>query len=327
MRTAIENTTAAAAAVVALYALYELRHALLILYVAIVLAVLLDPLVNRVRRARIGRYRLGRGAAVTVVALFTAAALVLIGFVVVPPVARDATLLQAQWPQKSAELFDRMHGALPISRELTADTVAQWLRSLAGRSTVLTLGATVMDVLTTLVLAIYLMVDGSTAFDWGLSLVPDRRQAKLRIALRAAARRMQRWVGGQALLMLTHGGSALIVFWLMGLPYSVALAVFAAIINIIPVLGPILTLAAAGLVVVVTSPGKLLGVAIFYLAYHNAEGMYLQPRIMASAVGMPGVAIVAALLFGGEIAGFVGMAFAVPTAVLIAEVKAQYRPT
>ena len=58
------------------------------------------------------------------------------------------------------------------------------------------------------------------------------------------------------------------------------------------------------------SPGKLLGVAIFYLAYHNAEGMYLQPCIMASAVGMPGVAIVAALLFGGEIAGFVGMAFA-----------------
>jgi predicted PurR-regulated permease PerM len=126
------------------------------------------------------------------------------------------------------------------------------------------------------------------------------------------------------MLMLTHGGSAFVTFWLLGLPYFVAVAVFAALINVIPFLGPILTLVVAGLIAATEAPGKLLGVVIFYLAYHNVEGAFLQPRIMSRAVNVPGVAIIVALLLGYELAGIVGMVFSVPTAVLLAEVKSRF---
>jgi len=132
-------------------------------------------------------------------------------------------------------------------------------------------------------------------------------------------------VGGQALLMLTHGGSALVTFWLLGLPYFAAIALFAALINVIPFLGAILTLIVAGLIAAIEAPGKLLGVLIFYLAYHNIEGALLQPRIMAPAVGVPGVAVIAALVIGYDVAGIVGMVIAVPTAVLIAEFRTVLR--
>src|SRR5215471_10786295 len=155
-----------------------------------------------------------------------------------------------------------------------------------------------------------------------VSLLPERYRSTIRNGFVRGSRRMQRWVGGQALLMLTHGGSALITFWLLGLPYFAAIAVFAALINVIPFLGPILTLIVAGVIAAIEAPGKLLGVVIFYLAYHNVEGAFLQPRIMSHAVGVPGITVIIALLIGYELAGIVGMLVSVPTAVLIAELKA-----
>jgi len=158
-----------------------------------------------------------------------------------------------------------------------------------------------------------------------VSLLPERYRSTIRDGFVRGSRRMQRWVGGQALLMLTHGGSALVTFWLLGLPYFAAIALFAALINVIPFLGPILTLIVAGLIATIEAPGKLLGVVIFHLAYHNIEGALLQPRIMAHAVGVPGVTVIAALVIGYDVAGIVGMVIAVPTAVLIAEFRAVLR--
>jgi predicted PurR-regulated permease PerM len=324
MTTPARTAVLVALSVLALYVLHAFRHALLLLYVAAVVAVLFDPLVRRAQQIRVRRHRPGRGAATAIVALLAAGFLVLIGFVVVPPVLANASQLALDWPERSARLLDWLHRTLPFSRGLTAGRVAAWLGHFTGRSPLLTIGATAMDVLTTLLLTIYMLADGPAAFAWLLSLAPQHARPQLESVLRAAARRMQRWVGGQSLLMLTHGVSALLTFWLLGLPYAPALAVFAGVINVIPALGPILTLAAAGLVALVSSPGKLLGIVIFYIAYHNAEGIYLQPRIMASAVGIPGVAIIAALLLGEETAGFIGMALSVPTAVLVAELKKHY---
>jgi len=196
--------------------------------------------------------------------------------------------------------------------------VAEW----TGGSPMRTVGASVLDILTTALIAVYLLVDASRTLHWSFSLVASRHRETIRDAFEKSAERMQRWVGGQGILMLTHGGSALLTFWLLGLPYFLVVAVFAALINVIPFLGPILTLIVAGLIAAVEAPGKLLGVVIFYLAYHNVEGAFLQPRIMSHAVGVPGITVIIALLIGYELAGIVGMLVSVPTAVLIAELKA-----
>src|SRR5262249_52402299 len=100
---------------------------------------------------------------------------------------------------------------------------------------------------------------------------------------------------------------------------------FAALANVIPFLGPILTLVAAGLVAAEESPGKLLGVVVFNLAYHNIESIVIQARIMAGAVGVPSVAVIIPLVIGYEVAGVAGMFLSVPTAVLLAEITREYR--
>jgi predicted PurR-regulated permease PerM len=318
----IAGTILVAAAL--LYTLYELRHALLLFYVAIVLAVMFDPAVLLVERARLGRWHPGHGLSVAAVCLAVVVVVGLVLLVIVPPILSDASRLETQWPQQSAQALTWIHQHLPFTSSITGDTLTSWLQSYTGGRPVETVGARLVNVLTTLLLGVYLLADGRHAFAWALSLMPARHRDKARAAFTSGAHRMQRWVRGQGLLMLLHGGSAFITFSLIGLPYGAALATFAGLINVIPFLGPILTLLAAGLVAATEAPSKLLGVVIFYLAYHNTEGAWLQPRIMSSAVGVPGLAVIAALVVGDEVAGITGMVFSVPTAVLIAELANFY---
>ncbi len=63
---------------------------------------------------------------------------------------------------------------------------------------------------------------------------------------------------------------------------------------------------------------------IFYLIWANLENSFLIPRIMKSSVDLPGLAIIVALLVGSAVAGVVGAAVSVPTAVLVAVLLDEY---
>jgi predicted PurR-regulated permease PerM len=135
---------------------------------------------------------------------------------------------------------------------------------------------------------------------------------------------MQRWLSGQVLLMLAHGASALAVFWALHLRFFYVLAVFAGLINIIPVVGPILTVIVAGTVAAISSLGKLVGVVIFFTVYHNVENILLTPRIMKAKLRIPASTVIAALIIGDVLAGFIGMLLAVPFAVMVSAFLDEY---
>jgi len=94
---------------------------------------------------------------------------------------------------------------------------------------------------------------------------------RLAATLDRAGARMRGWLGGQAMLMLILGGSSVVTFGLVGIPYFYLLGVFAGVANIIPMLGPILTVLVAGAVAATVSGWKVLGVVIFYLVYQQVE--------------------------------------------------------
>jgi predicted PurR-regulated permease PerM len=78
------------------------------------------------------------------------------------------------------------------------------------------------------------------------------------------------------------------------------------------------------LVAAVDSWGRVLGVAIFFAIYEQLENSFLVPHIMRQRVGLPGLAILVALLVGFALAGVMGALVAVPTAVLVGELADEY---
>ncbi len=89
-------------------------------------------------------------------------------------------------------------------------------------------------------------------------------------------------------------------------------------------LGAAICILLALLVAAIDSWGRVLGIAIFYLIYLQVENSYLTPRIMKNRVGLPGLAILIALVIGSALEGVLGALVSVPTAVLVAVLLDEY---
>jgi predicted PurR-regulated permease PerM len=308
-----------------LFFAYVGRGALLIIYVSAVLAVVLTPAVNAVHRFSVMGWRPSRGAAILLILLATAALLVLLFFFAVPPIIADLTDLGAQLPKKVDDLRHRIT-SVPILRNINLRGIEQYFGTIAGGITSVVTNVTqgIASTVAVATLTAYFILDGDRVFNWAMSLFPCDAAKRLRPTLLRAGAGMRRWLVGQAMLMLILGSASAVVFGLLGIRYFYLLAVFAGIANIIPLLGPILTVIIASLAALMDSPWKVLGVLIFYLVYQQTESAFLTPRIMKSQVKLCSSEVLVALLLGGELAGVVGALVAVPSAVLLSTLIDEY---
>jgi predicted PurR-regulated permease PerM len=180
------------------------------------------------------------------------------------------------------------------------------------------------DLITGFILTIYFILEGDQAYQWFLSFFPRQRRQRLDQTLQRANIRMGKWLLGQGSLMLILGVTSTIVYLSLHVRYAYALGVLTGLLNIIPVLGAAVCIALALLVAAIDSWGRVLGIAIFYVIYLQVENSYLIPRIMKNRVGLPGLAILIALVLGSTLGGILGAMVSVPTAVLIAVLLDEY---
>ncbi len=311
---------------VAVYVVYTLRHTLLLLWVSVLVAVLLGPIVDWISHWHIKGHHPGPGLSLLIFFFGLAVAFGLLFWLAFPPILRDARGLSQQLPQHIQRWLDWAHQHVPMTNRLDENDIKRYAELLIGSVgdvfSNITNGA--VKFITVILLAAYFILDGKTAFDWMMSLFPPQQQPRLRATLERGGSRMRRWLGGQGLLMLAQGTTALLAYGLLHVRYFYVLGLLAAIFNIIPVLGPVLTLVVAGLVAALDGFGKVIGVTIFYLVYHNLENAFLNPRIMESRVHLPAVTIIISLVIGEAVAGIVGVLIAVPTAALISEIIREY---
>jgi predicted PurR-regulated permease PerM len=313
----------------ACYLAWFLRDVLVMFYVSALFAVVLSPVVNSISRVSIGRWKPFKGSAVFFLVLLVAAALVAFGFLALPPVIQDLEALGGELPTRLPPLLeqikhlpfaDKLHTVEISSRlqDLASQGVSYFLRSIgdwAGKLSEVVIGFT---------LSLYFILEGDSAYRWFLSFFAPEPRNRLDRTLKRAEVRMGRWLIGQGSLMLIMGVTSTVVYLSLHLRYAYALGVLTGLLNIIPVLGAASCVALALVVAAIDSWGRVLGVAIFYVIYLQVENAYLTPRIMKNSVGLPGLAILAALLLGAALEGIVGALVSVPTAVLVSVLLDEY---
>lgn len=310
------------------YLAWLLRNALLVLYVSGLFAVVLMPVVRAIERLRIGRWRPKKGATIFIMLVVVSAFLTGFGFLAIPPVVRDLQQLSRQTPALPQLLEKLRH--LPFLGRLAGGQLSARIQTLASHAATYLLlsvkdwAGILLDVFSVVVLTIYFILEGDTAYHWFLEFIPPRRRERLDQTLRRAAKRMGRWLLGQASLMLILGACSTAVYALLHVRYAYALGVLTGLLNIIPVLGAAITIVLVLLIAAIDSWTKVLGVAIFYIVYIQIENSYLTPKIMQNRVDLPGLGVLVALLFGFALAGIVGALVSVPTAVLVTELLDEY---
>lgn len=313
----------------ALYGAWVVRHALLLIYVGIIFAIIFTPVVRKIQQVRVRGWSPGRGTAILALLACVLSALALVLIFMVPRFAADVQEMAQDLPDQLRQLSRRLQ-SLPLGSRIAGrvnpDYIARYLEALLQHSFRIarSLAGGLLDLLMLALMTVYFILDGSRSMRWAISLFPSDQRPRLRQTLINAGERAQRWLTGQMLLMLILGCSSAVVFGFLHVRYFYALAVFAGIANFIPVAGPIATVVLAGGIAILDSWSKLLGVVIFYLVYQQVENAYLTPRIMRAQVGLPGVAVIAALVLGAALAGLLGAIVAVPTTAMLATVLDEY---
>ena len=299
-----------------------IRHALLLIYVSAIFAVVLKPGIDWVHRTSIFGWRPGRGAALLLIVAVLCIVLGVLIAVAVPSMASNAAEFAGSMTGRFTALQERLH-SIPLMRNANVNDIQS--RATAAIGKVLpALGNATADIVTGLLLIAYFILDGAELIKRTMRVLPADRAARLDGTLERAARRMRHWLAGQAMLMAILGTAAAVTFGIMGLPYFYLLGVFAGLANIVPLLGPLATVVVASAVALTQSPWDVLGVVIFYLAYQQVENAFLTPKIMKSEVQLPSAVVIIALLVGSELAGIAGALVAVPSAVLVAELANEY---
>jgi predicted PurR-regulated permease PerM len=128
---------------------------------------------------------------------------------------------------------------------------------------------------------------------------------------------LSRYLSGLGLDMVIQGAISTVGLFFLGVPYALLLGTWVALTAIIPYLGAWLGAIPAVLVALTISPGKAVLTALLYLIIQQFEVNVLQPRIQGQALNMPSILIFLGVIAGAEIAGFLGILFAVPTMAVL----------
>jgi putative heme transporter len=312
-----------AAAGLVVYLLILLKVVVIPVIVALFLATLLVPLVQRLERR--GRPHLGAVLAVFAGAVLALAAIVA-GFV--PLIGNELGTLGDRVDQGINEVQEfiasRPFGLSEEDLNRYLDQARQQLRENSSGITrgavrgATLLGEVVTGLILTLFLTFFFVKDSERFTRWILDFAGESRAGHLREVGRRSATAVSGYLRGQATVGLIDGVFIGIGLAIVGVPLVVPLAFLTFIAAFLPLVGAFVAGALAALVALVTNglTAALIVVGITVLV-QQLEGHLLAPLLLGRAVALHPVVIILALAAGGILGGIVGAFLAVPIAAVV----------
>jgi predicted PurR-regulated permease PerM len=304
---------------IGLYLLWRVQEVLFLLFLAILLATAVEPLVDRLRR---GPFTRGSGTLVVYTLIILAIGVPV--YALAPSLVSQASSFMDTLPDRLTELraFALTLQPRPLQTvALTAiDSALQAVQSprVTAQEQLVEAGATalhtIVSFLTVFVLSFYWLVERASIKRVVLRTVPPWRARDVNTVWLEVEDKLGGWVRGQLILMLAIGVAASIGYTFLGLPNSILLGVVAGLFEIVPILGPFLAFAPAVLVALAIDPTRAVGVVVYALVIQQIESNILVPRVMGRTVGVSPLTVLLGILVGSALAGVPGAFLAVPLA-------------
>jgi predicted PurR-regulated permease PerM len=312
-----------------LAAAWSVRNILLLVLVATVLAVGLDPQVRWLQRRRVSR-----AWAVTIIGLLGVGFLALFAWLVIPQAVRQAQELARDFPsyldrlRTSTGTLGTIEAKYHVSERL--QQASSRLPDLAiGKIPSITAGAgsVIVNTLTVAVLTIYFLLGLERGHSAGQRIVAGEHADRNTRILDESLERIGGYVSGNIFISVIAGTLAFLVLEILGVPFAAALAVWVAIADLIPGVGAML----GAVVCVISSVGDGVAVAVYFIVYQRVENYLILPRVMTKAIDLSAPAVIITLLIGSSLAGLAGALIALPIAaalkVIVRELWPSVAPT
>ncbi|MGC3955552.1 MAG: AI-2E family transporter [Propionicimonas sp.] len=300
-----------------LTSLGQLRDILVLVVLCFALALGLNPVVEWFHNRGIRR-----GLAVFIVALALLALLALAGWAIVPVVNEQVQSLYANAPRYLVNLrdnpqiaaFDQQFQVIDkiVAYLTTGELISSLFGGLVGAGQAV--ANVVFSITISVVLTLYFLTSLPAIKEVIYQLAPASRRARTRYLATEAFKRVGGFVSGIFLVAMLWAAMSFVLLNLIGLSrFAVALAVVVGLLAFIPLVGT--SIAIIIVAIVAFSFGQTTGIiaVLVMLAYQQFDAYFIQPRIFARSVQVPGVLVILAAVSGGLLLGLVGAILAIPT--------------
>lgn len=307
-----------------LYFAYLILDILILLFIAVILASLIDPLADWFEKKK-----LGRGLAVLAVYVVIAGIFAFILILLVPAVINQVNQFAENfglyWQKllnslssfkiliERVGVWDELQTSLPAAFKSSLSTAQSLLSSLFG------VFQGFFSLVLVLVITFYLVVEEKTFQKALQSLAPSPYQPYLAQLWARVKEKLGAWVRAQLILGLIVGAMSYVGLLILGVEYALLLAILAGLFELIPYIGPIFSGVVAVFLTFLQTGGwlKPVLVAVLFVLVQQLENNLLVPKIMKKAVGLNPIVSIVSLLVGVRLLGVVGALLAIPVAAVL----------
>ena len=317
-------------------ALWLARSALPVFAIAIALAFLLDPPVTALHRRGVPRV-----AGILLVYVAVVAAVIGLGWLLLPPLFDQLRRFLEQLPTLAAQVVaweqalvdwltslplpEPIRDALDSIIESGQQAVVTLLEAIVGPllSLIARAAGFVFGLVVVPVWLLYVLKDRQRLPDGILGLLPAGWRPDASRAMGLTTSVIGRWIRGQLLL-----GAVIFVATLVGLlvlsaisfrefaDFAVLLALVAGVLELVPIIGPIIAAVPAVLIGASISPAAALAAVALYTVVQQLENHLLVPKVMGDAVDLHPALVIFSLIVGASLFGLWGAILATPVVAL-----------
>jgi len=299
-----------------IFFIFYLKDIILIVFISILLTLIMNPAVNKMQEKKIPR-TLGA----SILFLFAFLVIILIFYLVVPPLTKDVSTLTAELPSHMENLG--LNQSIDYNFSEPVQNVifeaSNSLKAVASNivSGLLTVLGGLLSAVLIIVISFYLLIEKNGTEKFVQNLIPiNSRPQALRI-IQKIETTLGRWFVGQIFLGFIVGILSFIGLTIIGVPYALVLSIIAGTLELIPYIGPTLSSIPAIIIAFTVSPLLAVLTFILYFLIQQMENYVLVPKVMQKSVGLHPVIIIIAMLVGGQMAGVLGMILAIPVTTII----------
>jgi len=297
---------------------YILRSVLAMIFVSIIIAAALSPLVDWFEKRKIPRL-----VGALIIYLGIIALISLIIYFAFPIIYEEVLNLADSLPGISEQVLHL------ISNSVLGERISDFISSYQGSiikdasqffSILINLGGGIVSVLTVFLISFYLLLEKDGISDFIKFVTPQSIESTVLKIWYRSRLRLGKWLRVQLLLSTIIGAMVWIVLVILGVKYAFILAIFAALCELVPMVGPILAGVVATIVALTQSLPLAIWTAIAFILIQRVENDILVPAIMGKTIGFNPVIVLVALFAGGKLGGVVGMLIALPVVIVVEEI-------
>ncbi|MEC8100164.1 MAG: AI-2E family transporter [Pseudomonadota bacterium] len=174
-------------------------------------------------------------------------------------------------------------------------------------------------IIITPIVAWYFLKDWNSIVLFFNKNIPSKYQKKAKKNLKEVDAILASFLRGQFLVSIILGCYYFIVFFLIGIDYSLFLGFFSGIFSLIPYFGIFISFILAAYVSVLqfVDPTYIFYLAVIFFTAFLLEAYFLSPKIIGDKLGLHPLAILYSVFLFGSLFGFIGIFFAIPFASII----------